>query len=78
MEMKLEVTEMLLKEVNFRLLDFVQTADGRWFSIGFLDNANKKTLSKKTAHSMYKRGQIVQISEEKIEDGAVLKNVNHY
>ncbi|HSI67839.1 MAG TPA: hypothetical protein VK947_10510 [Planococcus sp. (in: firmicutes)] len=55
---------MLLKEVNFKLLDFVQTADGKWFSIGFMDNVHKKTLSKKTAYSMYEKGQIIKISEE--------------
>ncbi|MBT2583100.1 hypothetical protein [Planococcus sp. ISL-109] len=49
---------MLVKEVSFKLLDFVQTADETWFSIGFLDNEYKKTLSKKTAHSMYEKGQI--------------------
>ncbi|WP_422122453.1 hypothetical protein DHX103_11665 [Planococcus sp. X10-3] len=77
MIMKLEETEMVLEEVNFRLLDFVQTADGKWFSIGFLDNANKNTLSKKTAHSMYKQGQIIKISE-KIEDSTVLNDINYY
>ena len=72
MIMKLGVTEMLLKDVNFELLDFVQTADGKWFSIGFMDNANKKTLSKKTVHSMYKEGRIIKKSE-KIENETVAK-----
>ncbi|WP_285228744.1 hypothetical protein [Planococcus sp. ISL-109] len=40
---------MLSEEVNFKLLEFVQTVDGKTFPIGFLDNENKKTLSKKTA-----------------------------
>lgn len=61
--MKREVTEMLSEKVDFKLLEFVQTADGKTFSIGFLDNENKKTLSKKTAYSMYKKGQIIKKSE---------------
>ena len=76
MIMKLEVTEMLLKEVDFKLLDFVQTADGKWFSIGFMDNAHKKTLSKKTAHSMYEKGQIIIISD-KIECRTVFESLDH-
>lgn len=54
---------MELKEVEFELLDFVQTADGKTFSIGFKDNKNKKTLSKNTAQSMYKKGEIIKKSE---------------
>lgn len=68
---------MLSEEVNFKLLEFVQTADGKTFSIGFLDNENKKTLSKKTAYAMYKKGQITKKSEE-IEGGTVLENLLHY
>lgn len=67
---------MLLKEVDFKLLDFVQTSDGKWFSIGFMDNLHKKTLSKRTAHSMYEKGQIVKISEE-IEGRTVVENFTH-
>ncbi|TAA73069.1 hypothetical protein [Planococcus salinarum] len=67
---------MLLKEVDFKLLDFVQTADGKWFSIGFMDNVHKKTLSKRTVHSMYEKGQIVKISEE-IEGRTVVENFTH-
>lgn len=67
---------MLLKEVDFKLLDFVQTADGKWFSIGFMDNAHKKTLSKRTAHSMYEKGQIIKKSEE-IEGRTVVENFIH-
>lgn len=51
---------MLSKEVSFKLLDFVQTADGNTFSIGFMDNDIRKTLSKKTAHAMHEKGQIVK------------------
>ncbi|MBT2583111.1 hypothetical protein [Planococcus sp. ISL-109] len=76
MIMKLEVTEMLAEEVNFKLLDFVQTANGKWLSIGFLDNVNKKTLSKKTAHFMYEKGQIIKRSEE-IEGKTVVENLIH-
>ncbi|MBT2572061.1 hypothetical protein [Planococcus sp. ISL-110] len=50
---------MFSEEVDFKLLEYVQTADGNTFSIGFMDNENKKTLSKKTAHAMYKKGQII-------------------
>ncbi|MBT2583868.1 hypothetical protein [Planococcus sp. ISL-109] len=64
---------MLVKEVNFKLLDFVQTADGEWFSIGFMDNEYKKTLSKKTAYSMYEKGQIIKKSE-KIDGETVVEN----
>lgn len=49
---------MLSEEVNFKLLEFVQTVDGTTFSIGFLGNENQKTLSKKIARSMYIKGQI--------------------
>lgn len=68
---------MLSEEVNFKLLDFVQTADGKTFSIGFMDNENKKTLSKKTALSMYKKGQIIK-KVEKIEGETVFENLIHY
>lgn len=68
---------MLSEEVDFKLLEFVQTADGKTFSIGFLDNENKKTLSKKTAYSMYKKGQIIKRSEE-IEGNAVFEKLIHY
>ncbi|MGM0898192.1 MAG: hypothetical protein ACQEV0_09835 [Bacillota bacterium] len=54
---------MLLKEVEFKLLDFVQTDEEKWFSIGFMDNEYKKTLSKKTAYSMYEKGRIVKKAE---------------
>lgn len=64
---------MLLKELDFELLEFVQTAEGKWYSIGFRDNENKKTLSKKTAHSMYKEGQIIKKSKT-IDGEGVLKN----
>ncbi|MBT2581632.1 hypothetical protein [Planococcus sp. ISL-109] len=68
---------MLVKEVDFKLLDFVQTAEGTWFSIGFMDNKCKKTLSKKTARSMYEKGQIIRKSE-KIDGRTVCENLNHY
>ena len=67
---------MLLKDVNFQLLDYVQTADGKWYSIGFMDNANKKTLSKKTAHAMYEKGQIIKKSEE-VEGKTVVEDLIH-
>lgn len=51
-------------EVDFKLLDFVQTANGKCFSISFADNENKRTLSKQTAYAMYKKGLIVNKSEE--------------
>ncbi|MFD1030028.1 hypothetical protein [Metaplanococcus flavidus] len=54
---------MLVKEVDFKLLDFVETVDGNCYTIGFLDNVYKKTISKKTAYSMYDRGQIIRKSE---------------
>ena len=55
---------MGLEEMNFKLLDKVQTADGNWFAIGFMDNKYRKTISKKTAHSMFEKGQIIRKAEE--------------
>lgn len=51
---------MGLKEMDFKLLDKVRTVNGKWFSIGFLDNEYRKTLSKKTAHSMFQKGELIQ------------------
>lgn len=67
---------MLVKDMNFQLLDCVLTTDGNWFSIGFLDNANKKTISKKTAQAMYEKGQIIKKSEE-IEGKTIVEDLVH-
>ncbi|MGM0898196.1 MAG: hypothetical protein ACQEV0_09855 [Bacillota bacterium] len=68
---------MLVKEVNFKLLDLVQTAEGKWFTIGFLDNKYKKTLCKKTAYSMYEKGQIIKRSE-KVDGETVYEDFTSY
>jgi hypothetical protein len=60
----MEGTDMSATEVDFKLLDFVQTANGKCFSISFMDNENKRTLSKKTAHALYQKGLLVNKSEE--------------
>ena len=66
---------MELREVEFELLDFVQTTDGKTFSIGFKDNENKKTISKCTAHRMYKRGQITKKSKE-VDGETIFESTN--
>ena len=68
---------MAFKEVNFELLDFVQTSDGRTLSIGFKDNEKQKMLSQKTAHSMYQQGIIIKKSEE-VEGETVFEDLAPY
>jgi hypothetical protein len=75
--MKMGAIEMVIKEVDFKLLDYIQTADGNWFSIGFLDNDYQKTISKKTAYCMYENGQIIKKSE-KIKGETVYENIISY
>lgn len=54
---------MALMEVEFEILDYVQTIDGKTFTIGFKDNLNKKTISIETAHLMHQQRQLLKKSE---------------
>jgi len=55
---------MAMEEMDFKLLDKVQTADEDWLTIGFMDNKYRKTISKKTAHSMFTKGQIIRKAQD--------------
>ena len=54
---------MALRQVEFEILDYVQTVDGKTFTIGFQDNLNKKIISVKTAQLMHQQGQLLKKSE---------------
>lgn len=54
---------MPIMEVEFEILDYVQTIDGKTFTIGFKDNLNKKTISMETAHLMHQQRQLLKKSE---------------
>ena len=54
---------MALIQVEFEILDYVQTIDGKIFTIGFKDNLNKKTISIETAHLMHQHRQLLKKSE---------------
>ena len=65
---------MAIMEVEFEILDYVQTIDGKTFTIGFKDNLNKKTISVETAHLMHQQRQLLKKSEV-VEGETVFKSL---
>lgn len=65
---------MPIMEVEFEILDYVQTIDGKTFTIGFKDNLNKKTISMETAHLMHQQRQLLKKSEV-VEGETVFKSL---
>lgn len=54
---------MAIMEVEFEILDYVQTIDGKTFTIGLRDNLTQKTVSIETAHLMHQQRQLLKKSE---------------